>query len=68
MNKAIISIGYDKDGDEDFSISAEILSLTREQMDRLRAMSMVAIGVAEDMWRRGMTKANPADENKNYIK
>jgi hypothetical protein len=48
----IIQIGKDKDGDFDFSISTTIGDLNYEQMSKFRAMIVVAIGSAEDMWRR----------------
>ncbi len=60
MEKPIIEIGLDKDGDFDFSISATIQELGLVGMNELRAMITVAIGTAEDMWRRGQQKKYPA--------
>lgn len=51
MEKPIIEIGYNK-GEIDFGISGLILSLNFTQMQELRAMIIVAIGTAEDMWRK----------------
>ncbi|HDZ18848.1 hypothetical protein LCGC14_0641350 [marine sediment metagenome] len=46
-----ISIGYDK-GEMDFSVNCSIADLTLKEFDELRIMTMVAIGQAENMWRR----------------
>ncbi len=51
MDKSLITIGWHK-GECDFSVSAEIMELGPEYMNKLRAMTVVAIGTAEDMWRR----------------
>ncbi len=48
----IITVGFDKNGEADFKIAATISDLSLEQMTELRAMIPVAIGIAEDMWRR----------------
>ena len=49
----MISIHKDKNGQWDFGISAGIVFLTLEEMNKLRAMTMVAIGTAEEMFRMG---------------
>lgn len=56
MGTPIIEIGTNKDGEMDFSVSGNILGLTLEQMNELRVMIVVAIGTAEDMWRREQSK------------
>lgn len=57
-NSDIISIGFYK-GEVDFSVSGKILDLNFEEMNKLRAMIVVAIGTAEDMWRRNYELKNP---------
>ena len=49
----MISIHKDKNGQWDFGISAAIAFLTFEEMQELRAMTIVAIGTAEEMFRMG---------------
>ena len=60
MKNAIITIGFDKNGEADFSVSGEIMDLNLLKMTELRAMIPVAIGTAEDMFRRAKQKENPA--------
>jgi len=68
MKTPLLQVGYDKNGEMDFSITATVGDLTREQLYELRNMIVVAIWCAEDMWRRnhqpepGMT--TPKEENK----
>ena len=50
----MISIHNDKNGQWDFGISAGIAFLTLEEMNKLRAMTMVAVGTAEEMFRMGL--------------
>lgn len=52
MEKTIIQIGFDKDGDADFTISGEIGNLSLDQMNSLRKILVVGIGISEDMFRR----------------
>ncbi len=52
MNKELITIGFDKNGEADFGINGDLAQLPLEKMKQLREMIPVAIGVAEDMWRR----------------
>ena len=47
----LITIGYHK-GEMDFRVSAVIGTLDYKQLKELREMIIVAIYVAEDMWRR----------------
>lgn len=64
MHNPIISIGFDKNGDADFGITGDIGDLTLERMKELRAMIPVAIGTAEDMFRRAKALENPAAQVK----
>lgn len=48
----IITIGFNKNGEADFRVSATIAELSVDRMNDLRSMITVAIGTAEDMWRR----------------
>ena len=52
----MISIHKDKNGQWGFGISAAIAFLTFEEMNELRAMTMVAVGTAEEMFRMGREK------------
>jgi hypothetical protein len=56
MKQILLEVGYDKNGEMDFGISAVVGSLTRGQMKDFREMIMVAIGIAEDMWRSEQMK------------
>lgn len=58
MESNIISVGYFK-GEMDFGVKASICDLSYEQMNELRAMTMVAIGQAESMWARAREKSQP---------
>lgn len=59
MNNTIIEIGFDKNGEADFSISATIANLSLDQMNDLRKMIVVGIGTAEDMFRRSNEERRP---------
>lgn len=48
---SILKVGYYK-GEMDFGINGSIEDLSYEQMNEFRAMTVAAIGTAEDMWRR----------------
>ena len=60
MEKPIIQIGFDKNGDADFSVSGTMGGLSFEELKALRAMIPVAIYVAEDMWRRNNPPPMPS--------
>ena len=60
----MISIHKDKYGDWDFGVSAAIAYLTVEEMNELRAMTMVAIGTAEEMFRMGTIEREDIKEEK----
>lgn len=47
----ILSVGFHK-GEVDFGISARVSSLSHEKYNEIRTMTVVAIGIMEDMWRR----------------
>ncbi len=52
MKREIITIGFDKNGEADFGIRADIEQLSLEELKELREIIIVAIYIAEDMWRR----------------
>jgi hypothetical protein len=58
-NHHLITIGYHK-GELDFGVNSSITELSLSEMKELREMIIVAIYVAEDMWRREAEKKNPA--------
>lgn len=60
--KPIISVGFDKNGEADFRVSIGLLELPVERMNKLRAMIPVAIGQAEDYFRRYIERQNPPAE------
>lgn len=47
----LLSVGYYK-GEMDFGVNGTVSTLTYEEMCEFRQMIVVAIGTAEDMWRR----------------
>lgn len=55
MERNIISVGYHK-GEMDFGVNSSICDLSLKQMNELRVMTIVAIGVAEGMWSRAREK------------
>lgn len=66
--KPIIQIGFNE-GEADFAVHASIQNLNKDEMNRLRAMCVVALGTAEDMWRRAKQKENPTStEQQTKIK
>lgn len=56
----ILTVGFDKNGEVDFGIRATATDLSRKQINEIRAMIPVAIGVLEDMWRRNTEKTAAA--------
>jgi len=48
---AILTVGFDKNGEAEFGVRATVFDLTHAQMKELRAVIPVAIGVMEQMWR-----------------
>ena len=59
----LITIGRDyKYGGFDFGVRGDIQDLTVEEMNQLRAMIVVAIGTAEDIWRRANEKRSQAGQ------
>ena len=51
----LLTVGYD-DGEMDFGVRGTVADLTYEQMNELRIMTIVAIGVMEDMWHRAQER------------
>ena len=58
----ILTVGWHK-GEMDFGINCDIDELDIKQMHEFRVMVCVAIGQAENMWRRAREKQNPAAVN-----
>lgn len=52
----MITIHRDKWGKWEFGVSSAISYLSLDDMNELRAMTMVAIGTAEEMFRIGQQK------------
>ncbi|HEX9503593.1 MAG TPA: hypothetical protein VF974_04715 [Patescibacteria group bacterium] len=52
MEKSLITIGFDKNGEAEFGILMSLADLSREQLKELREIIVVAIYEAEDIWRR----------------
>ncbi len=50
MERPLITIGFDKNGEADFGVRGDIQDLTLEEMNQLRQIIPVAIKVAENMW------------------
>ena len=48
----LIKIGKNKNGQFDFSISLGISKLSFEEMQSLRAISVVALATAEENWKK----------------
>jgi hypothetical protein len=61
--KALIEIGFSRWNEATFSVGCKLSDLSYEKMQQLRAVIPVAIGVAEDMWRREQDKKNPAAQS-----
>ena len=57
----ILTVGENK-GEMDFGVRSSIADLTYEEMQEFRATCMVAIGVAEDMWRDAQRRLNEPKE------
>ena len=55
----ILSVGKDKHGEWDFSVRATVGDLDYKEMDKMRSMLVVGIGVMEDMWRRAKEEESP---------
>lgn len=53
MKEPLFEVGYNKNGELDFGITATISGLSLKDMNKFRSMIMTAIGISEDMWRRG---------------
>jgi hypothetical protein len=62
METNYITVGKYK-GEMDFGVLAAIEELSREEMDELRIMLIVAIGQAESMWRNSQERKHPASQS-----
>ena len=60
IERELIAVGYDKNGEVDFGVNCSVINLDYKQMNEIRAMLIVAIGTMEDMWRREQQSKNPA--------
>ena len=63
MDKELFSVGYHK-GEIDFSVSLNVSELSFKEMENLRSIIVVGIGILEDMWRREQQKKNPPQVSK----
>lgn len=63
MDRPLITIGFDKNGDADFGVRCDIMALTIEQMNELRIMTISAISCAENMWRREQEQHQEVKDN-----
>ncbi len=52
MENEFITIKKDKNGEWDFSVSGAIGSLSIDEIEKMRSMTITAIYIAEDMWHR----------------
>lgn len=62
MEKPLIEIGYDRNGEMDFGVLGTVGELSHKQMKEFREMIVVAIGTAEDMWRRNQPQTAQAED------
>lgn len=60
VKESLLAVGFDKNGGFDFGVNCSVADLSYEQMTKLRAMTVVAIGSMEDMWRREQAAKHPA--------
>lgn len=68
MEEELITIGFDK-GEADFGVRGDIVDLPIEKLKELREMIVVAIYVAENMWRKhnevkAQTNLPPTEDGK----
>ena len=62
----LLTVGYHK-GEMDFGINCSIDELTYEEMKNFREMVCVAIGQAEQMWRRKSSGRQPYEGRKELL-
>lgn len=62
---ALLQVGWNK-GEIDFGVRGDIISLTLDEMNKFRAMTVVAIGTMEDMWRRHQESLRPPQSGKTH--
>ncbi len=58
INQDLITIGFHK-GEMDFGVNGSVGELNYRELSELRQMIVVAIYVAEDMWRREQSRKEP---------
>jgi hypothetical protein len=56
VQKEILAVGFDKNGEADFGVSMACVNLSFDQMKELRAMIPVAIGQLEELWKNAQMK------------
>jgi len=61
--KTLIKIGFSSNGDATFNVTSEIADLSLEQMNELRAMAVVALGTAEQVFRAASHDRHPVGNN-----
>jgi hypothetical protein len=59
MDTTYLTIYKDKNGEMDFGVHGPLMDLSLEDMNKFRAMAVVALGSAEDIWRRQLDRKNP---------
>jgi len=59
--KIYIKIFKNKNGEWDFGVSGLCATIKREELSDFRSITVTAIYVAEDMWRRQLEKELTAD-------
>jgi hypothetical protein len=66
MERPLLQVSYDK-SEMDFGVNGAVSELSYEEMKRFREMIVVAIGIAEDSWRKAQsnTTTSRATEIKN---
>lgn len=52
MNGNLLEVGYDKNGEFDFAVTASIVELTDKEYEEFSRTVICAIGIMEDMRRR----------------
>lgn len=64
MEKPLITIGFDKNGDADFGVRGDFQELSLEKLNELRQIIPTAIYIAEDMWRSAQPNLAHLNEEK----
>ena len=61
MDTPLLKVGWHK-GEIDFEVSCSITDMDLEDFSTFREMLVVAIGTAEDMWRRANAERYPSQQ------